>query len=141
MHDTPPLDVMASIGPALAGLAFILGMSLVKEPVRRQLNAVLVAGTAGLYISGGFGMWELPYIAVGFVAYLGLRSYRAIGIAWLMHAAWDMAHHLYGNPIWPFMPTSSWGCTIFDSVIGLWFLAGAPSVFARPSRQSVGDAG
>ena len=23
-----------------------------------------------------------------------------------MHAAWDLAHHLCGNPIWPFMPTS-----------------------------------
>jgi len=30
-----------------------------------------------------------------------------------------------GNPIWPFMPTSSWGCMIFDSLIALWFLAGA----------------
>ena len=27
-----------------------------------------------------------------------------------MHAAWDLAHHFWGNPIWPFMPASSWGC-------------------------------
>jgi len=47
-----------------------------------------------------------------------------------MHAAWDLAHHLWGNPIWPFMPTSSWGCMIFDSLIALWFLAGAPSLWS-----------
>lgn len=30
--------------------------------------------------------------AVGsIVAYLGLRSYRFIGVAWLMHSAWDLA--------------------------------------------------
>ena len=44
-----------------------------------------------------------------------------------MHAAWDAAHHFWGNPIWPFMLTSSWGCMIFDAAIALWFLAGAPA--------------
>jgi hypothetical protein len=62
------------------------------------------------------------------VVYLGLRSYRWIGVAWLMHAAWDVVHHWYGNPIWPFMPTSSFGCMIFDTVITAWFLAGAPAI-------------
>ena len=54
-----------------------------------------------------------------------------IGLAWLMHAAWDLAHHLWGNPIWPFMPTSSFGCMIFDTLIAIWFLAGAPALTAR----------
>jgi hypothetical protein len=60
-----------------------------------------------------------------------LRSYRFIGLAWLMHAAWDLPHHLWGRPIWPFMPTSSFGCVIFDTLIAIWFLAGAPSLVAR----------
>jgi hypothetical protein len=62
--------------------------------------------------------------------YLGLPSHRFIGIAWLMHSCWDFVHHFWGNPIWPFMPTSSFGCMIFDALIAVWFLAGAPSVFA-----------
>jgi hypothetical protein len=48
-----------------------------------------------------------------------------------MHAAWDVPHHLWGHPIWPFMPTSSFGCVIFDTLIAIWFLAGAPSWLTR----------
>ena len=66
------------------------------------------------------------------VAFRGLRSYRFIGVGWLIHAGWDIAHHLWGNPIWPFMPTSAFGCMVFDSVIALWFLASAPSVLRHP---------
>jgi hypothetical protein len=129
MHQIPALGVIDYLGPAVAALAFIVSMSLVKEPVRRQLNAIVVAGVSGAYLSGGFGLWELWYPVAGTtLGYLGLRSHRYIGIAWLLHAGWDLAHHLYGNPIWPFMPTSSFGCLIFDTVLGMWFLAGAPSL-------------
>jgi hypothetical protein len=48
-----------------------------------------------------------------------------------MHAAWDAVHHFYDNPIWPFMPTSSSGCIIFDSLIALWFVLGAPCLRDR----------
>ena len=44
-----------------------------------------------------------------------------------VHSCWDIVHHAWGNPIWPFMPTSSFGCTVFDAGIALWFVAGAPS--------------
>jgi hypothetical protein len=66
--------------------------------------------------------------AIGFRA---LRSYRWIGVGWLIHAGWDIAHRLWGNPIWPFMPSSAFGCMIFDSMIAPWFLAGAPSFLKR----------
>jgi len=134
MHP-PPLVVMDYIGPAIAGAIFVLLMSLVQEPGRRNFNAIFVAGASGAYISGGgLGLWELLYPAIAApVAYLGLRSHRYIGIAWLMHSCWDLVHHFRGNPIWPFMPASSFGCTIFDAVIAFWFLAGAPSMF-RASR-------
>ena len=116
---------MDIIGSALAALLFIAGMSRVREPTRQAVNAVLAAGAAGAYLSGGgFGIWELPFAAIaGVVAYYGLRSYGFIGIAWFMHAAWDLAHHRYGNPIWPFMESSSLGCAVFDAIIGAWFLA------------------
>jgi len=132
MHATPALHASDIAGPAGAAVVFVALMALVREPARRNLNAILVAGACGLYLSGGFGVWELAYPVVAApVAYLGLRHHRAIGIAWLMHAAWDLAHHLYGNPLWPFMPTSSVGCAVFDSLIAIWFLAGAPSPFRR----------
>jgi Family of unknown function (DUF6010) len=114
-------------GPAIGALFFVLIMFRVPEPARRDFNAILVAGTCGAYLSGGFGIWELVYPLLATpVVYAGLRSYRFIGVAWLMHAAWDLAHHFWGNPLWPFMPTSSWGCMIFDAIIAIWFLAGAP---------------
>ena len=106
-------------------------MEAASAPSRRTFNAIVVAGTCGAYLNGGFGRWELVYPLLAMpVVYAGLRSYRFIGLAWIMHAAWDLAHHLWGNPIWPFMPTSSWGCMIFDSLIALWFLAGAPSLWS-----------
>jgi Family of unknown function (DUF6010) len=130
MPSSPPLHLTDLLGPALGAVVFVLAMSLVREPARRSYNALLVAGASGVYFSGGLGLWEFAYAAVacGVVAFLGLRSYRFIGLGWLMHAGWDLVHHLYGNPIWPQMPTSSFGCLIFDTLIALWFLADAPSV-------------
>jgi hypothetical protein len=124
--------------PAIGAIIFVLIMSRVREPARRTLNAILVAGTCGAYLNGGFGMWELiyPVLATPLV-YSGLRSYRFIGCAWLMHAAWDLAHHLWGNPIWPFMPASSLGCMIFDALIAIWFLAGAPALLGLGATAEV----
>jgi uncharacterized protein DUF6010 len=132
LMETAPLVVMDYIGPAVGALVFVGAMSLVAEPTRRALNAVIVAGASGVYLSGGFGLWELMYPAIATpIAFYGLRSHRFIGLAWLMHAGWDAAHHLWGNPIWPFMPSSAFGCMIFDAAIAPWFLAGAPSLVKR----------
>jgi hypothetical protein len=137
MH-TPPLQIMDYVGPAVGAVLFVLAMSLVREPARRQFNAVFVAGAGGAYLSGGLGPWELLYPAVTIpIVYLGLRSHRFIGVAWLMHSGWDLVHHLWGNPIWPFMPTSSFGCLIFDMVIAIWFLADAPTIVTFPSRKAL----
>lgn len=133
----PALLAMDYVGPAISAVLFVLIMSFVPEPTRLRFNAILAAGAVGVYLNGGFGIWELLYPALATpVVYLGLRSHRYIGIAWLMHAAWDFPHHLWGNPIWPFMRTSSFGCMIFDSLIAAWFLAGAPSLVAGRSPAS-----
>src|SRR5215469_10581270 len=132
MSTSHPLAVLDFLGPAMGALAFVLLMSRVPEPTRRTFNAILVAGASGAYLNGGFGPWELLYPVLALpVAFRGLRSYRFIGIAWLMHAAWDLPHHLWGNPIWPFSRTSSLGCAIFDTLISNWFLAGAPNLIGR----------
>jgi hypothetical protein len=129
MHQAPPLALMDYVGPAVAAVAFVCIMSLVREPTRRTLNALIVAGSSGVYLNGGFGIWELvfPLIAMP-VAYRGLSSHRSIGAAWLLHAARDLPHHFWGNPILPFVPTASFGCFVFDTLIAVWFLAGAPAL-------------
>ena len=129
MHRDLPTQAMDYIGPAIGGLVFVVLMSFLREPTRRNFNAIFVAGAMGAYISGGLGLWELPFAAAGsVVAFRGLRDPRFIGTAWLMHSGWDLVHHFFGNPIWPFMETSSFGCCICDAVIAAWFFAGAPSL-------------
>ena len=130
---------IAWIAPALIALAYIALNSLIAEPHRRTFNAVMIAGAGSAYLSGGgFGIWEMAFCVVMTpIAFLGLGSYRFIGIGWLLHAGWDIVHHLYGNPLLPFSPTSSLGCAICDPILAVWFLAGAPSVFAisRPLQR------
>lgn len=136
ISDITPMDL---IGPALGGVLFIVIVSFVPHPARRSFNAIFAAGAVGAYIGGAFGVWELVYPIVATpVVYLGLRSYRAIGAAWLMHAAWDVPHHIVGHPIWPYQRTSSLGCLIFDTVIAIWFLAGAPSIFRKDATAAPG---
>jgi hypothetical protein len=134
----PPLLMPDYVGPVVAAAVFVVLMGFVRESVRRPLNALIVAGASGAYLSGGgFGIWEIlyPVLAMPF-AYAGLRSYRFIAIAWFMHSGWDFLHHMWGGPIWPFMPTSSFGCLVFDSLIAIWFLTGAPSLRSTDRRAS-----
>lgn len=108
-----PLGLMSWLDPVLIGLLYITLSSLFKEPARQKFNAVMVAGAA--YLNGGFGPWEFAFTTVlTFCAYHGLRDYRFIGVGWLLHTCWDFAHYLYGNPIVPFVETSSFGCAICD---------------------------
>ena len=139
MSPVPPFAPMHVIGPALGAGLFVAIMSLVPHPARRSFNAIFAAGAVGAYVGGGFGVWELVYPVVATpVVYLGLRSYRAIGIAWFMHAAWDLPHHLTGHPIWPYMSASSLGCMVFDSLIAVWFLLGAPSILRTQNAEAAG---
>ena len=115
--------------PVVIGLTWALVFSLVPEPHRRKLNAVLVGGAGAAYISGGsFGLLELAFTAVmAAVAFLGLRSWTFIGVGWLLHTVWDVLHHRRGAPIIPSLHDSSFGCAICDPVIALWCFAGGRS--------------
>ncbi|MFC4014055.1 DUF6010 family protein [Nonomuraea purpurea] len=90
----------------------------------------MVGGAGAAYLSGGgMGIWEFVFTAVvTYCAFRGLDSWTFIGIAWLLHTAWDVVQHLQGNPIIPFAPGSSLGCAICDPVIALWCLRGGPSL-------------
>jgi uncharacterized protein DUF6010 len=60
MHPAP-LALMDYIGPALGALLFVAVMSLVAEPTRRTLNAIILVGASGVYPSSGFALWEWIY--------------------------------------------------------------------------------
>ncbi len=118
-HDVVDMGIF-STAPVLIALLYICLCSFLKEPTRRNFNAIMVAGAGAAYLNGGFGIWEFAFTSVmTFFAYKGLQSYSMIGIAWMLHTAWDVLHHLYGNLIVPFAPNSSLGCFICDPVIAL----------------------
>jgi hypothetical protein len=127
------------IMPVVVAMVFILLVSLIKEPARKKFMAILIAGAGSVYWSGGFGFWEIAFGAlILIVAYNGLRSYSFIGIGWLLHTAWDLLHHLYGNPLLPFDLTSSLGCAICDPVIAIWCFLGAPALWGFRNRLPYG---
>lgn len=121
--------VVESISPVLVALVYVLFCSLITEPSRRQFNAIMIAGAGAAYLNGGLGIWEFAFTpVVTFLAFKGLRDYRYIGAGWMLHTIWDVAHHRFGTPIVPFVPTSSFGCAICDPVLALWCFAGGPSI-------------
>ena len=130
---------MQWIVPVAIAIVFILLVSFIKEPNRRYFMAIFVGGAGSAYLSGGgFGIWEVAFCGVMTIcAYRGLRSWRFIGIGWLLHTGWDILHHLYGNPILPFDAKSSLGCAICDPVIAVWCLAGAPSLYETRAARAI----
>ncbi|MGI5152874.1 DUF6010 family protein [Plantactinospora sp. CA-294935] len=129
---------MTVLVPLFIGVLYVLVNSLIAEPHRRRFNAVMLGGAGAAYLSGGgLGIGEFAFTAVlTYLAYRGLESWTFIGAGWLLHTAWDVVHHLRGEPIIPSAHDSSFGCAICDPVIAIWCLAGGPSVWrhARPWR-------
>ncbi len=134
-HVVPAFHVVDTVmAVVVAGVAVLL-VSLVREPARQKLMAIVVAGAGAAYLHGGLGPLEFAYTTVATaVAYFGLRSYRFIAVAWLMHTGWDVVHHLFAEPIVYFAPTSSAQCAITDALLAGWFWFGAPS-FLKASAQ------
>ena len=139
-HAAPEVHVhnaLFAVGVALVAIALA---SLVREPKRQRLMAVVLGGAGGAYLNAGFGLWEFPFaIAVLVCAYLGLQSYTFLGIGWLLHTAWDFLHHWSGLPMLSLFPTSSFECGVCDVVLAGWFFMGAPSVFGLFRRSVPGE--
>jgi thiamine transporter ThiT len=130
IQSRPEITIIQLIAPLVVALIFITLCSLFREPNRQNFSALLIAGAGAAYLNGGLLGWEFAFcnVMTG-VAYFGLKDYRFIGIGWLLHTAWDTVHHLYGTPIVPFVPLSSFGCMICDPVLALWYFRSAPSIF------------
>jgi uncharacterized protein DUF6010 len=128
---------MEIVAALLVGVAYVcLNSAIRDDDVRRRFNAIMVAGAGAAYLSGGgLGGWEFAFTGVlAYVAYRGLESWTFIGVGWLLHTAWDVVHHVRGEPIIPFADHSSLGCAVCDPVIAIWCLAGGPAVLRRPGR-------
>ena len=126
-HVIPEFTFLAAIGAVVVALLYIWLSSLVKEPERRKLSAIIVAGAGAAYLSGGLGAWEFAFCTlITFLAYKGLENYHYIAIAWLLHTCWDLMHHFYAHPIVPFEASSSAGCAVCDTILAIWFFMGAP---------------
>jgi len=125
------------LAPVLIGIVYAALNSLIRAEHRRAVNAVILAGAGAAYLSGGgFGPWQLVSTAVmTYVAYRGLNCWRWIGVGWLLHTGWDIAHYLTGHPILPFAHNSSLGCAICDPVIAVWCFRGGPSAPSLLRRQ------
>ena len=130
LHIIPPFTFLNAFAAAFIAIIYISLMSIVAEPNRQKLNAIILAGAGAAYLRGGFGAGEFAFCAVmTFVAFKGLEDYRLIAFGWLLHTGWDLLHHLYGNAIVPFDTSSSAGCAVCDSILAIWFFLGAPNVF------------
>lgn len=140
LQHRPALTIANLISPLIVAGVFILLCSLLREPHRKQFSAIMLAGAGAAYLGGGLGVLEFAFCGMmTFIAYRGLESYRFIGTGWVLHTAWDIVHHLFGNPIVPFLPLSSSGCAICDLGLAAWYFAGAPSPYpwtwrVEPSR-------
>jgi hypothetical protein len=120
-------------GNVLAGLAFIVLVGLIPEPARQVAMALMLAFGAIVYLRHGLRGWEWVFAAaIAVCAALGFAYYIAIGIGWLIHTASDTLHHRIGRPMFARVPMSSFGCAIFDPVISVWFLFGAPALITIP---------
>jgi hypothetical protein len=124
----PPFTQVQIIAPVIVSGIYIAAMSALPTEVRRKLSALIIAGAGCVYYGAGFGWWEVVFcLPMLWLAYRGLDDFRFVGVGWLLHIVWDVLHHLYGNPILPFVPLSSAGCAICDLGLAAWYLAGGPT--------------
>jgi Family of unknown function (DUF6010) len=124
------LSLPILLSPIGVATVIVVLFSRLKEPQRQHFGAIFLVGAGAAYLSGGFGLWEFGFCAIiTLLAYQGLQHYRAIAIGWVLHMAWDIAHHYYGNPIVPFAAASSIGCAVCDLGLAAWYAIGAPQLF------------
>ena len=134
----PPIDALQILAPLLVSVVYIGIMSLLTERARRRWSALIIAGAGGVYFGAGFGPWEIAFsIPMFWLAYRGLDEYRYVGVGWILHVIWDVLHHLYGRPILPFIPLSSFGCAICDTGLAVWYLMRAPVLWPRSQIDPV----
>ena len=106
----------------------VAALGALAEPWRRRVSVAMLLFATFVYLRHNLGLWELGFAtALLLCAMSGARSYRAIGIGWLVHTLSDVFHHAANDPMISAIPLSSFGCAIFDPLLAIWYFADAPS--------------
>jgi len=111
--------------PALSGIIPTVVLTFQLDEVIAGLDVPEVEPRLVLKNEGEAKIW---------LAFRALTDYRFVGLGWMLHVGWDILHHLYGHPILPFIPLSSFGCAVCDTGIAIWYFLGAPSVWKQPTK-------
>ena len=56
-HIVPEFTLLNALAAVAIAIIYITLSSLIKEPNRQKISAIIVAGAGGVYWSGGLGMW------------------------------------------------------------------------------------
>jgi len=92
----------------------------------------ILAGASGVYLSGGFGVWELVYLVIG-TARVSCATVVPVD-RYRLADSWVLGYRAspLGQSYLAVHADSAFRCMIFDSLIARWFLAGAPSFLRHP---------
>ena len=64
-------------------------------------------------------------------SFLGFKSYKFIGVGWIIHTIYDWIHYKNGFPLINGVPGTAFGCAVFDIGIAIYFLFDAPNLFSK----------
>jgi hypothetical protein len=142
------LAVPAGILFAFAALAVARALGAEQG---RVLLLVLLGVTAGIYLGPALADGNLASLVIeslGVVlfcalALVGSRHLRLLGVAWALHAGWDLVH-VVGEVRMPLPEWYAWACIVADASIGgfltIWGLGPAaprkaPGVSPAPAAE------
>jgi hypothetical protein len=57
-HIAPEFTALNAIAAVMIGILYIAISSLIPEPNRQKISAVIIAGAGAVYWSSGLGIWE-----------------------------------------------------------------------------------
>ncbi len=107
----------------------------------RVLLLVLLGVTAGMYLGPALAAGNLASLIVqslGVALYCGIalaavRSLRLLGLAWMLHAVWDLVH-VVGELQTTLPGWYTWACIVADAALGgflmIWGLGPAAATAA-----------
>lgn len=114
---------------AFGALLFIFAVGFIPEPWRQRAMALMLAFAGGVFLhdpTNSYGV--LLAVAIAAFALSGFWRYWMLGLGWLLHTAWDINLHVHGHGLAGGDPMGAFGCAVFDPIIGIWLVFGAPSV-------------
>jgi hypothetical protein len=89
------------------------------EPARQKFSAVSWLAPVPLISAAASACGNSLSAGPTSLAYAGPSDGSPIAASWMVHTLFDFLHQLYGGPVIPFEPISSFGCAICDPALPL----------------------